>query len=143
MCLSVYSQSINRSVSAGFSVCLSIVSQFNRSVSVCLSIVSQSTDLSLFACLYVYSQSINRPVSVSLCVCLSQSLSQSPPPPPPPPTCKCEGICWVPGPSSRTHVFSSVQFKMVSIRSEKPIMRSIPSLRSFPNVAFETAPVFV
>ena len=37
---------------------------------------------------------------------------------------------------------SSVQFKMVSMRSEEPIiMRSTPSLRSFPNVAFETVPV--
>ena len=36
---------------------------------------------------------------------------------------------------------SPVQFKMVSVRSEKPIiMRSTPSLRSFSNVAFETAP---
>ena len=33
---------------------------------------------------------------------------------------------------------------MVSMRSEKPIiMRSIPSLRSFPNVAFETVPMLV
>ena len=39
---------------------------------------------------------------------------------------------------------SSVQFKMVSMRSEKPIiMRSIPTLRSFSNVVFETVPVFV
>ena len=37
--------------------------------------------------------------------------------------------------------FSSVQFKVVSRRSEKPIiMRSMPSLRSFANVAFETVP---
>ena len=40
--------------------------------------------------------------------------------------------------------FSSVQFKMISERSEKPIiMRSTPSLSSFPNVVFETVPVFV
>ena len=39
---------------------------------------------------------------------------------------------------------SSVQFKMVSMRSEKPIIkRSTPSLRSFPNVAFETVLMFV
>ena len=38
----------------------------------------------------------------------------------------------------------SVQFKMVYVRSEKPIiMRFTPSLRSFPNVAFETVPMFV
>ena len=41
-------------------------------------------------------------------------------------------------------MLSSVQFMMVSMRAKRPIiMRSIPSLRSFPNVAFETAPVFV
>ena len=39
--------------------------------------------------------------------------------------------------------FSSVQLKMVSMRSEKAHMRSTPSLRSFPNVAFETVPMFV
>ena len=39
---------------------------------------------------------------------------------------------------------NSVQFRMVSMHSEKPIiMCSTPSLRSFLNVAFETAPVFV
>ena len=39
---------------------------------------------------------------------------------------------------------SSVQFKMVSMRSEKPItMHSTLSLRSLSNVAFETVPVFV
>ena len=39
---------------------------------------------------------------------------------------------------------SSVPFKMVSMRSGKPIiMRSTLSLRSFPNVAFETVPMFV
>ena len=33
---------------------------------------------------------------------------------------------------------------MVFMRSEKPIiMLSTPSLRSFPNVAFETVPMFV
>ena len=38
----------------------------------------------------------------------------------------------------------SVQFKMVSMRSEKPIiMRSTPSLGNVPNVAFETVPMFV
>ena len=37
--------------------------------------------------------------------------------------------------------FSSVQFKMVSTRSIKPIIkRSTPSLRKSPNVAFETVP---
>ena len=40
--------------------------------------------------------------------------------------------------------FTSLHFKMVSMRSEKPIlMCSTPSLRGFPNVAFETVPVFV
>ena len=39
-------------------------------------------------------------------------------------------------------LFSSVQFKMVFMRSEKAHMRSIPSLRNFPNVAFETVPMF-
>ena len=41
---------------------------------------------------------------------------------------------------------SSVQFKIIFMRSEKiikKIMRSVPSLRSFPNVAFETVPMFV
>ena len=38
----------------------------------------------------------------------------------------------------------SVQFKVVSMCSEKPrIMHSILSLRSFPKVAFETVPMFV
>ena len=37
--------------------------------------------------------------------------------------------------------FNSVQFKMVFMRSEKAHMRSIPSLRNFPNVAFETVPM--
>ena len=38
----------------------------------------------------------------------------------------------------------SAQFEMVSMCSEKPIiMCSNLSLRSFPNVAFETVPVFV
>ena len=37
-----------------------------------------------------------------------------------------------------------VQLKMVSVRSEKPIITRItPSLRRFPNVAFETVPKFV
>ena len=47
-------------------------------------------------------------------------------------------------PNTTTHALylisklSSVQFKMISERSEKPIiMRSTPSLRSFPNVALE------
>ena len=40
--------------------------------------------------------------------------------------------------------FSSVEFKMLSMRSEKPIgAPSIPSLRSFPYVAFETVAIFV
>ena len=40
--------------------------------------------------------------------------------------------------------FSSVQFKMVSMRSKPPIiMRYTPSLRSLPNVALETVPMFV
>ena len=39
--------------------------------------------------------------------------------------------------------FSSVQFKMVSVRLEKAYMRSTPSLKSFPNLAFATVPVFV
>ena len=40
---------------------------------------------------------------------------------------------------------TSVQFKMVSMRWEKSIkiMRSIPCLKSFPNVAFKAVPVFV
>ena len=38
---------------------------------------------------------------------------------------------------------SLVQFKMVSMCSEKAHMRSTPSLRGFPNVAFETLPTFV
>ena len=41
--------------------------------------------------------------------------------------------------------FSSVQFKMVSMRSGKAhnFMRSTPSLMCFPNVAFETVPMLV
>ena len=40
--------------------------------------------------------------------------------------------------------FSSDRFKMISVRSEKPICAPAPpSLRSFPNVAFETVPIFV
>ena len=39
-------------------------------------------------------------------------------------------------------VLSSVQFKMVSMRSEKPICAT-SRLRSFPNVAFEPVPMFV
>ena len=47
------------------------------------------------------------------------------------------GVCFL-------KCFKSVQFKMVSMRSEKPIiMRTTPSLRSFPNVAFETVPMLV
>ena len=38
--------------------------------------------------------------------------------------------------------FLSVQFKMVSMRSEKPICAP-PTLGSFLNVAFETVPIFV
>ena len=45
---------------------------------------------------------------------------------------------------NQTVQLSSVQFKALSMCSEKPIiMRFIPSLRSFPNAAFETVPVFV
>ena len=36
---------------------------------------------------------------------------------------------------------NSFQFKMACMRSEKPIFE--PSLRSFPNVAFQTVPMFV
>ena len=36
-----------------------------------------------------------------------------------------------------------VQFEVVSVSSEENTIRSIPSLRSFPNVAFETVPMFV
>ena len=40
--------------------------------------------------------------------------------------------------------FSSAQIKTVSMRSGKNIiMRSTPSLRNFPNVAFETVPMLV
>ena len=39
--------------------------------------------------------------------------------------------------------FSSVQFKMVSMLLQKPICAPPPSLKSFPNVAFETVPMFV
>ena len=39
-------------------------------------------------------------------------------------------------------LFSSVQFKMVSMRSESPKALH-PSLRSFPNIPFETVPMFV
>ena len=39
-------------------------------------------------------------------------------------------------------LFSPVQFKMESTHSEKPICAP-PRLRSFPNVAFETVPIFV
>ena len=48
----------------------------------------------------------------------------------------CSFMCLV------NFTISSCEFKMVSMRSKKPIiyiyMRSTPSLRSFPNVAFET-----
>ena len=37
--------------------------------------------------------------------------------------------------------YGKVQFKMVSMRSEK--MHFTPSLRLFPNDTFETVPVFV
>ena len=50
-----------------------------------------------------------------------------------------------PPPTPFPFVFGCVnltQFKMVSMRSEKPIC-SPPRLRSFPNVAFETVPMFV
>ena len=40
--------------------------------------------------------------------------------------------------------FSPVQFKMVSVRTAKPIiMRTTLPIRSFPNVDFETIPVIV
>ena len=40
--------------------------------------------------------------------------------------------------------FSTVQFKIVSMSSEKPTSkRATPPLRSFPNVAFETVPLFL
>ena len=39
-------------------------------------------------------------------------------------------------------VYYSVQFKIVSLRSEKHYALH-PSLRSFPNVAFEAVPMFV
>ena len=42
----------------------------------------------------------------------------------------------------RSVQFSSVQFKMVSMRSEKSISAP-PRLRSFPNVTYETGPMFV
>ena len=38
----------------------------------------------------------------------------------------------------RLNLFSSVQFKVISLRSEKPICAPPPSLGSFLNVAFET-----
>ena len=45
-------------------------------------------------------------------------------------------FCW--------SLFSSVQFKMVSMRSEKTHMRPHPQyLRSVPTVAFQTVPIFV
>ena len=37
---------------------------------------------------------------------------------------------------------SYISCNMVSVRSEKPITRPTPSLGSFPNIAFETGPVF-
>ena len=40
-------------------------------------------------------------------------------------------------------VSPSAQFKMVHMRSEKPIYTLHPVSQSFPNVAFETVPVFV
>ena len=47
-------------------------------------------------------------------------------------------------PSRKRVNLCSVQFNIVSMLSEKPIiMRSIPSLRGFPSVAFETVPMFV
>ena len=44
-----------------------------------------------------------------------------------------------------TKQISSVQFKMVSLHSEKPICipPHLASLRSFPNLAFEMVPMFV
>jgi len=44
---------------------------------------------------------------------------------------------------ARVQTVQFAQFKMIFMRSENPIMQSIPSLRDFPNVAFETVPVFV
>ena len=39
--------------------------------------------------------------------------------------------------------FTSVKFKVVSMRWEKPIICAPPRLRSFLNIAFETVPMFV
>ena len=44
--------------------------------------------------------------------------------------------------SSSGTEFSSVQFKMIAVCSEKP-RYATPSLRSFPNITFGTVPVFV
>ena len=46
-------------------------------------------------------------------------------------------------PASWSAQFSSVPFKMVSMRSGKPMCAPTPSLRSFSNVAFETVPMLV
>ena len=40
-------------------------------------------------------------------------------------------------------LFSSLQVRMVSMRWEKPMLHPTPSLRRFPNVAFETVSTFV
>ena len=40
-------------------------------------------------------------------------------------------------------LFSSVQFKMVSLCSEKPIINMHSTLGGFPNIAFETVPMSV
>ena len=42
----------------------------------------------------------------------------------------------------RRHAVSLVQFKMVSMHLEKPICAP-PCLRCFPNIAFETVPMFI
>ena len=61
--------------------------------------------------------------------------------------CSCSILCVETPEFNSTYIsflFSSVQFSMISMHSEKPIC--IPpslSLRSFPNIAFETVPVFL
>ena len=58
--------------------------------------------------------------------------------------CRSSVECANYGGASSSVQFSSVQFEVVSMRSEKAIiMRSTPSLRSFPNIAFETVLLFV
>ena len=55
------------------------------------------------------------------------------------PRCWSASLRWNVG----LYVHNSVQFKMVSMQSEKPMCASTPPLRSFPSVAFETVPMFV